>query len=40
MTNGVAQGVPVVGESGYRYLTRVTRPLMWEAARARGVGAT
>jgi putative phosphoesterase len=29
--HGVAQGVPVVGESGYRYLTRVTRPLMWEA---------
>jgi putative phosphoesterase len=29
--HGVAQGVPVVGESGYKYLTRVTRPLMWEA---------
>jgi putative phosphoesterase len=29
--HGVAQGVPVVGEAGYRYLTRVTRPLMWES---------
>jgi putative phosphoesterase len=29
--HGVAQGVEVVGESGYRYLTRVSRPLMWEA---------
>jgi putative phosphoesterase len=29
--HGVAQGVPVVGEHGYRYLTRVTRPLMWES---------
>src|SRR5687768_604196 len=29
--HGVAQGVPVVGEDGYRYLTRVTRPLMWDA---------
>jgi putative phosphoesterase len=29
--HGVAQGVPVLGESGYRYLTRVTRPLMWES---------
>ncbi len=29
--HGVAQGVPVVGDAGYRYLTRVTRPLMWEA---------
>ena len=29
--HGVAQGVPVVGDTGYRYLTRVTRPLMWEA---------
>jgi len=29
--HGVAQGVSVRGESGYRYLTRVTRPLMWEA---------
>jgi putative phosphoesterase len=28
--HGVAQGVPVVGEHGYKYLTRVTRPLMWE----------
>jgi putative phosphoesterase len=29
--HGVAQGVPVAGESGYRYLTRATRPLMWSA---------
>jgi putative phosphoesterase len=29
--HGVAQGVSVLGESGYRYLTRVTRPLMWES---------
>ncbi|WP_435015482.1 metallophosphoesterase family protein [Tundrisphaera sp. TA3] len=29
--HGVAQGVPVLGETGYRYLTRVTRPSMWEA---------
>jgi putative phosphoesterase len=29
--HGVAQGVPVGGESGYRYLTRCSRPLMWEA---------
>jgi putative phosphoesterase len=27
--HGVSQGVPVQGESGYRYLTRVTRPLQW-----------
>ncbi len=29
--HGVAQGVPVQGESGYRYLTRATRPLQWAA---------
>ena len=29
--HGVAQGIPVIGEDGYRYLTRVTRPLMWDA---------
>ncbi|MFO0953056.1 MAG: metallophosphoesterase family protein [Isosphaeraceae bacterium] len=29
--HGVAQGIPVTGDTGYRYLTRVTRPLMWEA---------
>ena len=29
--HGVAQGVPVVGDNGYRYLTRVTRPSMWES---------
>src|SRR5512142_1484140 len=28
---GVAQGVPVAGEDGYRYLTRVSRPWMWDA---------
>jgi putative phosphoesterase len=28
--HGVAQGIPVVGESGYRYLTRVSRPWVWE----------
>ena len=27
--HGVAQGVPVQGESGYRYLTRTTRPMQW-----------
>jgi putative phosphoesterase len=29
--HGVAQGIPVTGENGYRYLTRVSRPLMWDA---------
>lgn len=29
--HGVAQGIAVEGENGYRYLTKVTRPLMWEA---------
>jgi putative phosphoesterase len=29
--HGVAQGVPVSGERGYRYLTRSTRPLMWDS---------
>lgn len=27
--HGVAQGVPVLGDRGYRYLTRTSRPLMW-----------
>ena len=27
--HGVAQGVPVLGERGYRYLTRVSRPMVW-----------
>lgn len=27
--HGVAQSVPVQGESGYRYLTRMTRPMQW-----------
>jgi len=29
--HGVAQGIPVTGETGFRYLTRVTRPHMWDA---------
>jgi putative phosphoesterase len=29
--HGVAQGIDVAGESGYRYLTRVSRPWVWEA---------
>jgi putative phosphoesterase len=29
--HGVAQGIPGTGETGYRYLTRATRPLMCEA---------
>ena len=29
--HGVAQGIPVTGDVGYRYLTRVTRPMMWES---------
>jgi putative phosphoesterase len=29
--HGVAQGIAVSGETGYRYLTRVSRPLMWDA---------
>jgi putative phosphoesterase len=29
--HGAAQGIPVNGDSGYRYLTRVTRPYVWEA---------
>jgi putative phosphoesterase len=27
--HGVAQGVPVTGEAGFRYLTRASRPSMW-----------
>lgn len=27
--HGVAQGVPVQGEHGYRYLTRASRPIQW-----------
>ena len=27
--HGVAQGVPVEGDVGFRYLTKVTRPLQW-----------
>jgi putative phosphoesterase len=27
--HGVAQGVPVQGEAGYRYLTRMSRPSQW-----------
>lgn len=29
--HGVAQGIPVSGDSGYRYLTRVSRPFVWDA---------
>ncbi len=29
--HGVAQGIEVSGETGYRYLTRVSRPHVWEA---------
>ena len=29
--HGVAQGIPVTGERGYRYLTGATRPFVWEA---------
>jgi len=29
--HGVAQGVPISGERGFRYLTQASRPLMWDA---------
>jgi putative phosphoesterase len=29
--HGVAQGIPVSGETGFRYLTRESRPSMWAA---------
>ncbi len=29
--HGVAQGIAVSGDTGYRYLTRVSRPYMWDA---------
>ena len=29
--HGVAQGIPVQGEIGFRYLTQVSRPSMWQA---------
>jgi putative phosphoesterase len=29
--HGVAQGIPVTGETGFRYLTQSTRPSMWDA---------
>ncbi len=29
--HGVAQGVAVTGDQGFRYLTRVTRPFQWES---------
>jgi putative phosphoesterase len=29
--HGVAQGIPVTGEAGFRYLTGATRPSMWDA---------
>lgn len=29
--HGVSQGIPVHGESGFRYLTKISRPSMWQA---------
>jgi putative phosphoesterase len=29
--HGVAQGIPVSGETGFRYLTQISRPSMWDA---------
>ncbi len=29
--HGVAQSIPVSGESGFRYLTKASRPSMWDA---------
>jgi putative phosphoesterase len=29
--HGVAQGVPISGEAGYRYLTRASRPQQWSS---------
>ena len=29
--HGVAQGIPVSGETGFRYLTQASRPSMWDA---------
>src|SRR6478609_226807 len=29
--HGVAQGIQVRGDAGFRYLTRVSRPSMWDA---------
>jgi len=29
--HGVAQGIPVTGQTGFRYLTQCSRPSMWEA---------
>jgi putative phosphoesterase len=29
--HGVAQGIPVSGDTGFRYLTRASRPSMWPA---------
>ena len=29
--HGVAQGIPVTGANGFRYLTQVSRPSMWES---------
>jgi putative phosphoesterase len=28
--HGVSQGIPVTGEIGFRYLTKISRPSMWE----------
>lgn len=32
--HGVAQGIEVTGESGFRYLTRISRDSMWESLNA------
>lgn len=32
--HGVAQGIPVTGERGYRHLTSVTRPQVWDSLEA------
>ena len=29
--HGVAQGIPVTGDIGFRYLTKVSRPSMWDS---------
>jgi putative phosphoesterase len=29
--HGVAQGIPVTGATGFRYLTQISRPSMWDA---------
>ena len=29
--HGVAQGIPVTGDIGFRYLTKISRPSMWDS---------